>query len=1497
MPSPQDLIGVELNGERGRYRLEKFLGEGLTANVYVATATWRDLDESEQVAVKVMRPGLGAQEASRYRAEATHLSELQGARAAAAPTFHERFKTGLPEAPEALALELMRGRQVVDLLRAEGPLAEQEGLSLGLQLAELLQTLHQIGRTYTDFKFENLWWQRDAGQLKVTDWNVLSERGQLERVSTDLLRASRYLYAVLTGGDAREQGGIVVTPFMQHPSWPSLSIACQSALRKGLHRYPDQRYQLAAEMVEEVQRVQRYWQDAPDGQLRLVRRRVEAPYNRTTFEQAREILDVLRKREAQGERFSPADQAQLDELWTIVDERLRKEQSAMEVGRHQFNGGSWQEAEKWFVQAVGDNPWDLAAWRWREAARAGLVTSEYQGYKDDVAEGVDALNSGEGEYERAEHLLARHAIPALSGLVAEARLRRLLHEGVRLATQGKALVDQGKGDTAEADDIFNRAQRAFLGAADALNAIAPKDYRDQLQQDPDIGDPAKRGRELVDQRRAAAAEAGRRLRSAEEKAQAGDWAGVAQDLTVGLEAVPGEARLLDASLRHGQEQLRSGRPQVASDLLALASRYEAPGARLWWRAAVGAAACSQLLSENRWTAGLDALDATLALSLDAEAQSAVAGSLQRALDAALEPAAASASLPELLRLLTKPASVARLDSGLASWADAIDQRWADLVAANIESGLPQSPLGVLEQAEVALKAAPSDVTKAQLAQRLVEPLTRSLALTPATGDADQSASALAQAERLLALSSELAASPWAAAVNAYRAELAQVKEMHREARFEEDQRLIESLMKAGDKDSLEQARTRLDEAQKLTPAGTKQSEGLAILAGRLAQLEDGLLSGTERRSRIDALQADFDARLAGARSETDFAALERELDEVQRQARSLQDSALIEAIAAKLAIEGAVWNRRGEAQPLEQGLADTRARIAAAETLAATPGGAAARDSLWRELNAIAAALLAIHPGHSDAVRAQQDYKQAVGALALHQRVAYVEAVTAELGEPLQQLRQADVYWRTAEPERARQALASLPADWQEMDRVQELDRRIEQGNQYLAAVQTLKSMDLLDERFDQELGAVLRMELPSDYLAKSGLVAWTQAKRTSAVQAWSGSDGRSATKAPRLLAQAVAADQAARLVDRAQQGGPWPAESPPLDSHGFVQQALARQGSKDNARGQAEALLRELPLTPQPAALGRQVGSAAKEQLANSGQERRARLLKVIAAVAGGLALLALLAAVAGWLWPGFLPNSRPSLLAAAATATANPPTPEIVRETVEVTVVVTATSLPTNTPRPTDTPMLTPTPTETPIPEPTEPPAYQDADRILEALAGISTAAELPDVTPVPEAPAITDVVALLDDGDEDVVFNQENILGAALTSITTLGTLGGMRYLDLASFTGTDVPLYAWPTVTLAPAGTYRLLVFIPNDNGTVEADYSVEQLQTDGQALSLSINQAEKRRINQKNYNNQWVDLGVFEVPEPGDLRVVAQALRGTSGTQRAAYDAVAIIRSQ
>ncbi|QLQ08535.1 MAG: hypothetical protein HZY76_22835 [Anaerolineae bacterium] len=63
----------------------------------------------------------------------------------------------------------------------------------------------------------------------------------------------------------------------------------------------------------------------------------------------------------------------------------------------------------------------------------------------------------------------------------------------------------------------------------------------------------------------------------------------------------------------------------------------------------------------------------------------------------------------------------------------------------------------------------------------------------------------------------------------------------------------------------------------------------------------------------------------------------------------MQDSQLINAVSAKLTMEQGVRSHRNEAQQLEQALDDIRTRLAAAETLVETPGGAAAKDSLWRE--------------------------------------------------------------------------------------------------------------------------------------------------------------------------------------------------------------------------------------------------------------------------------------------------------------------------------------------------------------------------------------------------------------------------------------------------------------------------------------------------------------------------------------------------------------------
>ncbi|MCS6845184.1 MAG: protein kinase, partial [Caldilineales bacterium] len=260
MNSEDRLIGEVFQGQRGRYTLQRLLGAGLTAWVFQGQAELEGGDPFS-VAIKVMKPGLGAEEQRRFRAEAEHLAALLSARANAAPVYYEAFATGRADAPEALVLELMTGQKVEKLLESEGPLPEREGLALAVQLTGLLHTLHdQLRRTYTDFKFENLWWQRETRTLKVTDWNVLSASGDLSRVHVDLLRAARYVYTVLTGGEAQERGGRITTPFMRHPGWPQLSLASQGVLRRALHYNAERRFKTAAEMLKAWQAVQGYWE-------------------------------------------------------------------------------------------------------------------------------------------------------------------------------------------------------------------------------------------------------------------------------------------------------------------------------------------------------------------------------------------------------------------------------------------------------------------------------------------------------------------------------------------------------------------------------------------------------------------------------------------------------------------------------------------------------------------------------------------------------------------------------------------------------------------------------------------------------------------------------------------------------------------------------------------------------------------------------------------------------------------------------------------------------------------------------------------------------------------------------------------------------------------------------------------------------------------------------------------------------------------------------------
>ncbi|MFZ2422318.1 MAG: protein kinase, partial [Anaerolineae bacterium] len=720
MATQDFLIGTTLTGKRGQYQPLELLGAGLTARVYRAEAKMED-GQQIQVAIKVMRPGLDEAQARRFRAEATNLAALLSNKAKAAPIYYEAFETAQSDAQELLVLELMRSRPVEKILM-DGPLSEDIGLNLGLQLVELLQILHdRMSRTYTDLKFENLWWDQELRELKVTDWNVLSDPGQLQQVPVDLLRASRYLYRVLTGDDLQEQGGRITRDFKQHPQWGKLSLATQTILRKAFYRNPLGRYQSATELAKVLREIVDAWNKKPSRILADIDDLIGDHPDPERDRRAHDLLDILERRYAAADpTFTAHDADTLSVHKSKIEDRLRKEESLPQQGIHLFRGRSFKEAEDCFVKMIAHDPWILDHWRWREAARAGIRTTEFGRLTGDVEVALCALNAG--EFERAEQRFIRllPETPALENLLREARGRRLLGAAERAEVDAQRLVEEGQGDTPEAQEFFDTAQRQYGEAADAISSIAAEDYRTQLLDE--LGDLAKRGRDLADEKRHAAATATRCLREAISEYQAGNLIAARHTLEIGLEAVPGEHRLLDACQAFGQKTFASGRANQAAAFFALKARYapDDTNARDWWKAAASATEAHDLIVKAAWLPGLAQVENLLRPDWPANIAHLVITAVHDALDLALERTNDFPDLATLRRLFDAIAQLGQADVTWVSWVREVADRWVNAVGAWIDTRHVAGNAGPLAQdCQEALRLTSVSTQSYQLYARLL----------------------------------------------------------------------------------------------------------------------------------------------------------------------------------------------------------------------------------------------------------------------------------------------------------------------------------------------------------------------------------------------------------------------------------------------------------------------------------------------------------------------------------------------------------------------------------------------------------------------------------------------------------------------------------------------------------------------------------------------------------------------------------------------------------
>jgi beta-lactam-binding protein with PASTA domain/serine/threonine protein kinase len=159
-PNPYSLIGRVLDG---RYRVLSHLADGGMATVYVAL----DQRLDRKVALKVMRADLANDESfvHRFHREARSAAKLSH------PNVVAVYDQGEDDGIVFLAMELVQGLTLRQVMHSEGPLTARAALDIIDPVLQALGAAHSAGLIHRDVKPENVILRED-GAVKVADFGL-----------------------------------------------------------------------------------------------------------------------------------------------------------------------------------------------------------------------------------------------------------------------------------------------------------------------------------------------------------------------------------------------------------------------------------------------------------------------------------------------------------------------------------------------------------------------------------------------------------------------------------------------------------------------------------------------------------------------------------------------------------------------------------------------------------------------------------------------------------------------------------------------------------------------------------------------------------------------------------------------------------------------------------------------------------------------------------------------------------------------------------------------------------------------------------------------------------------------------------------------------------------------------------------------------------------------------------------------------------------------------
>jgi serine/threonine-protein kinase len=170
----------------GRYRIERELGQGGMATVYLAD----DVRHGRQVALKVLRPEVAsAVGAERFLAEIKTTAKLSH------PHILPLFDSGQADGFLFYVMPYVQGESLRDRLTREHELPVEDAVRIATQVAEALEHAHGLGVVHRDIKPENILLHQ--GNAMVADFGIaLALGGQTTGRLTELgvtLGTPRYM--------------------------------------------------------------------------------------------------------------------------------------------------------------------------------------------------------------------------------------------------------------------------------------------------------------------------------------------------------------------------------------------------------------------------------------------------------------------------------------------------------------------------------------------------------------------------------------------------------------------------------------------------------------------------------------------------------------------------------------------------------------------------------------------------------------------------------------------------------------------------------------------------------------------------------------------------------------------------------------------------------------------------------------------------------------------------------------------------------------------------------------------------------------------------------------------------------------------------------------------------------------------------------------------------------------------------------------------------------